>query len=620
MALATKHRFTFKNIQGSTVQVDLMLEGYGGSVITHNQVATNPVILNWDSDGDGYDKFTPILKGTAITRWVVASSGESLRELITATDLQYFMNITIASAVVFYGPVVIGKYSEPYTQVYPFEIEIMAGCGLSYLQEIPFKNSSDLAYTYAGNMSLMEIIVACLGKSNPLSIYLYNNLIENSQTDSTTTSLLTQTYLNPQVFYSEDTDDAMTCYEVLTEIMKSIGSRLFQSGGVWRIYRISEISSASFAYIIYTSAGAYSSHGSTNLGTNITNTAASLSTRYVPVGDDAMLDTLMPYKKVTVQQSLNPVGNMVIAGNFNEWVGNDPQGWVDNVYTECDSPVDEGSIGKVIRVPYQPDDTAYYYQAQIRYDVYTGNDLKIKITIRYRNYNVSAGTWYFRVQLKAIGVVDWYLRVATGVGYWENTAQYIIVPIDLDGEWHEYEVLAATPPAGTGITECQVKLMPGTLDGSGSNKIDIDYIKVEPYGSDTVQRAYADGYKNFTKVNNNAFKYEPDVINVMLGDRIISPTRQEVDRGWFMLSSGSPTDAWGKKSGTKNRAISQVLADDIAAQYPRALFLLSGRFEGAFNMARYTIDPFDGNRTYLPMRMEWDVLNREANIEFIELI
>ena len=94
--------------------------------------------------------------------------------------------------------------------------------------------NSGLAVPANFKILLSDIIHSCLVKTGlELDTYFYCNLFEDS--NSTTTSSLHQTLINPETFLPGENYD--NCYSVLEKVLSKFKLSLFQSLGRWNIVR-----------------------------------------------------------------------------------------------------------------------------------------------------------------------------------------------------------------------------------------------------------------------------------------------------------------------------------------------------------------------------------------------
>lgn len=608
MAFATKYRYTYYDINGAQVQVDLQLDGYAGSVNTRTKVAEDPVSVRWECT-DMDDKFCSIFKSSCVAKFVVSNSGESLRELITASEKQYRLVVTVSGGTYFKGYVLPGYYTESFTDTYPLVIEVLATDGLAYLENAKYLNASGVRET--GEKSYLTIIQSLLNSVNEASMLrFYNNLIENSQTDSSSTSMLEQTYIDVEVFYDDETSEPWNKLDVLDAILQTMGCRIFMTGGEWSIVRISEYTTSSLPYVKFTSAGAYSSNGTTTLKSTITSATASVSTRIVPINGNGIVQAMMCPRNVIARHHNSLKTNLVTYGYFTDWTdANTPLGWTITGLTTAPDKLQAPENGFVCSIPAQTAGDEMFTSM-------SKNDVKElltyggKLTFRYRNDGGSAITFSIRVYLQYL--TGYYLDNA---GLWGTTPTSIsFSSIAASEDFTEYTLIVTPAPAYEFL---KISIFPQTSGGP----LLVDEIKLEEvWTTDRPKPADYDDYTEAIDANN---RNDDEIIDMYMADYDLALTAGSLasTRGWLRDSTGnSETNNWGPKGGTKNKLIQEVLVADMLEQYENPYFRLSCDFEGLYSASKLLVDSSDSNKCYMPMRLELNVYSREWTGEWLEII
>jgi hypothetical protein len=608
MAFATKYRYTFYELGGSQVQVDLQLDGYAGSVNTRNAVPDNPVTIRWECE-DPDDKFSPIFKSSCVARFSIANSGESLRELITSAEKQYRLIIYIGGSVNFKGYVLPGYYSESFTDTYPTTVDVLATDGLSSLADIDYLSGAGLKIN--GLSTLLSIMQGMLNDVNEASyLRVYNNLIEDTFTDSDSTTLLEQTYINNELFYDPETSEPWKKLDVLKAILRTIGSRLFMTGGEWSIVRISEYTNSTVPYVKFTSAGAYSSKGTTVLKSSITSATASKATRVVPLGGMGVLTAVMSPKSIIVRHLSSFKENAMQYGGFTDWSdANTPTGWTLNL-TNAPTKISSPDTGFICSLPAQ---TAgdYLYTSAAKGDMHNLLSYNSKLTFRYRN----AGTFNISFSIR--------VYVQTGAGYYLQSAiAWTTTPTDItftsvvpSDDYTDY-VLNFVPPPGTEYIK--IYIYPQTSNGP----LYVDEFKLEHINSEYYPKP-AD-YIDYQSIINAANRSGDEVVELFMGD--LDYTGSDYNdshcRNWLRADASGlyQTSMWGYKGGIQDTKIQNVLRADMYNQLSLPYFRLSCDFEGNIAASKLLVDTSDASKCYLPMRLEYNVANREFSGDWLQII
>ena len=139
----------------------------------------------------------------------------------------------------FSGYVDCGLYEEPYEDV-PYEVTITACCGLKYLQELPYVDSSGLPYD--GRQKESDIIFQIIEKIGRSRFGELINIYEESMDDGEGDSPIEQVSIDNDVFRG------MTCYDVLDMIMIKWGATIRQLTDTYYIYRAVEMAKGGTVY------------------------------------------------------------------------------------------------------------------------------------------------------------------------------------------------------------------------------------------------------------------------------------------------------------------------------------------------------------------------------------
>ena len=219
----SKYISEFTSIIGTNYKIEIDTEK--GSNNDFFTLAGTPIVTSMDSDGK--TMYAPI-KSVGATITILTEtlpfdiySGNSIGTKITFTD-------TTNNKIKFIGYVTPCAYSQGFDrQKEAIEIECIDG--IAVLKDLPYRTNNKDIKTF------LQIIFNCLKRSNCFR-YLYIN--DNVQFTSTgTESILEKIRITEQNFFDKkdyetqsDDDVAMTCYDVLFEIMQYMGYTLIADG------------------------------------------------------------------------------------------------------------------------------------------------------------------------------------------------------------------------------------------------------------------------------------------------------------------------------------------------------------------------------------------------------
>jgi hypothetical protein len=549
------------------------------------------------------------VNGTKFTFSLINITEEQYSEFREATYGQYWVLLKDDSAnTIFTGYLQSEIYTEDYSDA-PYSARLTFTCGLSHLKYVRFDDGS--GNLYSGQKSLLEVIRLCLNKlGKPLSIREFMNIYDDSMTSTTTSSLLTQCFVDSNL-YREEKDGVevgFTCARVLEEILKCFNTHLYIWDNVWYFIRWQEYADTTMYYREFLPrVGSESTLTIDSTGNWTTNkrTAGlpdSTSTEMVIVGDSSELSIEPPINriKLTYNQDFTAATNMQLIQNgcmqiltANNYTGKPTYWSYQGIDPDSYSAI--YATGNVKYFQFNNIDSAAYtsskYIRQTRANLFisTSDTLRIdlkgyqKITINkavtQANFSIINtflnGGWYryYPVQIK---IGSYYLRqLGSNSGDWVTTPQ--VFTITGLGSGHQMPFWVDSFPAD--ISEA-FYIITGVLPLSGFQDIEMTffqpYSNVEP--QDTVITDFTMDVDVFG-ITCASVIYQPDQ-NAAITDYVVY---QEIDEdeevldleiihgdglydfsiNSFRLSSGQVTNNWNRRGLTDNKTI----FEEILVQY-----------------------------------------------------
>ena len=214
MAYGTKYRFQF--VGGTTYRVDLLEDGYSGSVTTR-PLGKAPVIRMQDSGS---------IRGTSCDLVLECQSDGEFVDLYTTNPFQYKVEVYMidgsnVSWIVWRGYVATEIYSEPDIAP-PYDVRITATDGIGILKEYNFEA--------VGARSIRSHIMAMLKQAGDVyPMFYYATKLCKYQD--------TETAFMDKGFINLDHMAGKTCYDVLKELLTSLRSVILYRGTHWLIVR-----------------------------------------------------------------------------------------------------------------------------------------------------------------------------------------------------------------------------------------------------------------------------------------------------------------------------------------------------------------------------------------------
>jgi hypothetical protein len=426
MAYQNKYKATFATKTGKTAYLYLQEDSYAGSLIEYQGVSIN---LQYIPNSD--DPFEPIYASQLGVVLDVTDDLANIPDFTTLNDRKYFAKLYLDSDLEWSGWVLSDNVQITFTtgrkQLFFNAID---GLGLLKSITLPIAASID---TNSIN-SLLYFIRLCLngvGFPNNPNIMTVCSYYANGMEDRTTHSYsepFNQTYLPYRTFI--DTNITyISSFDVLSNIVKSFGCRLFQAGGKWWIVAVNEFANENNWFTEYTYTGTVVSSGS-NLNTLSTIQGYVGNTSGLYFIDNSQFKLMKKgFNKVEYNYKVSEADNYISNGNFRPFTGLYADNW----------NVDFHGIGSTVTIVNNTTDSFAQYRL-IKGTTSLTNDASIEI--KSGSYPKIIGgvklefSWIFQGQdLSASPRGFVYVLLTDGSNnYWWNgttwvtTSQFYTVP------------------------------------------------------------------------------------------------------------------------------------------------------------------------------------------------
>lgn len=231
MAVALKYSTEFKDVEGATWLVLFSEEAWGGAVTTFTPGPT-PISIRWNQT----DKYQPIIGSVASIQLLYESAIDDLY-----TEESQSIRVDISSGgTLWQGWLSPGQYFRQFNNPVHM-VTLTASDGLGELKNIKFTGILDYPYYYS---TTEAVVIANILLKTGLSVSIYDaiNVYEDSYDSTTADSPLDQTYIWPEMYWDELTDERANCYDVLVDILKKYGATVRYSYGHWYLLRPNDYS------------------------------------------------------------------------------------------------------------------------------------------------------------------------------------------------------------------------------------------------------------------------------------------------------------------------------------------------------------------------------------------
>jgi hypothetical protein len=194
------------------------------------------------------------------------------------------------------------KYAAP-----PYYSSFELTDNVKFLQETPFTDINGNLLN--GVLKLIEVISFVLKRTGlDLNIRSGLNIFEENHNTGASDDPLDQTYIDIAC-YREDIEP-FSCWDVLSEILKPFGARVFQDENMWIIEEVDRAQDG-YAYRIFDPSGNYVSNGTVDPVKDIV-PSGQVGPSFAGGGHN--LEIIPAYGKITITSKLNYTGAMVAGG------------------------------------------------------------------------------------------------------------------------------------------------------------------------------------------------------------------------------------------------------------------------------------------------------------------
>lgn len=622
MSLNTIYQSRYYDSEGVMTLVVVEQEDFPGSA-TWKDLAAVPLKIALQATGN--DKLQPI-RGSVATESIESESNYELTSLFTPDARKYRMSIYKTTSEILYwrGFVTPEEYQEPYASP-GYDVDLMAADQLGALKSYTFVDSSGDKYT--SKMTLMQGIVACLNKTGlSLDIYEGINVYETSMDGDPDDSMLTQAYFDPALFLDDD-GEPWTCYEVLSALIKSFFSFIFQRNGAWYILRVSELG-GDFYLRKFNSSGTYQSYALTNLLKIANDPDVIKSDRVImPVGGNLMMRG--GWKKAIITHHYYP-NTFFPEGHPDKWVVGSanilgsavPQveGWTDLNSSWMTHRYLHESIELVnLQVMNSSPEVVYGIKVEIDIDMNTSSGEILQLYVNYVAGTAVESGFSTPLQKAFIGMewdesgTTYYL---TSSGGKTTSITYITFTDPGDNNRVQLPITTNDNKKATitiyGFASQQAQLGTGQPCSVWFKEIQVA-LKTE-YGNDVevenvLERIINENNNNIQDMDIHLADF-PDTENsgiYFLG-------------GLYLDTSGTKTSNWQERDNPLQDSLINLFSDWIAEEYTFPTQILDGLMNGKdLSMGDVIVDRSNFSRRFMMNRMELNDRDAEWKGGMMEL-
>jgi hypothetical protein len=427
MAYYNKYKFTFATRSNKTAYLYLQ-EDLGSSPTVIEYPGKN---LNLQYIPNSDDPFEPIFASQLGASIDVTDDISNIPDLTTLNDRKYFAKLYLDATLEWCGWVLSDGATISYsTGRKMMSFNAIDGLGMLDKIPLPIATSTDIN---AIN-TILYFIRLCLNSNgfpiNP-NIMTVCSYYAAGMADRTTNSYsepFNQAYL-PYRTFIETGVTYISCLQVLSNIVKSFGCRLFQAGGKWWIVAVNQFANQNNWYTEYTYTGTVAGSGS-NLNTLSTIQAYTGNTSRLYFIENSQTKLLKKgFNKIEDNYEIKMTPNYFSNGNFRPYVSAQASNWQAQW---------NGGVGNSVTIVDNP--TEDFAQYRLNINASTGSNAWIEThpssLIKIPAAVALEISWIFQGQdlsSSPRGVVYLTIADAVNVYYWNGTiwttsSQFMIVP------------------------------------------------------------------------------------------------------------------------------------------------------------------------------------------------
>lgn len=325
MSYAVKYRVTVASQSGESIVLDMLTDGYVGSVIEYPATALN---LQYIPSSD--DPFEPIYASQLGVSIDVTDNVADMPDFTVMDDRQYWCKYYVNSVLKWQGWALSDSVQFLFSTGRK-DISFNAICGLGMLDKIDFSSAS----TDYRNI-IWQYVYDCL---RPLefptqptilqAVSIYSDIMTN-RIDGADSDPWNQAYMALNNFVQIETDEQgvsrnkFNCLEVLRDILISWGCRIFMANGEWNIFQINQQNESVRYWNRYSITSGYLTSGTFTSNFNIPTDGIFVNNEQTKIYRKGF-NNFVSFKQIRYPE------NLLYNADLKLFTGNDADGWDETV-------------------------------------------------------------------------------------------------------------------------------------------------------------------------------------------------------------------------------------------------------------------------------------------------
>jgi len=266
--MAIRYSGEFLSKGGVTWKVNILQEGFSGSVTELNFPADSPLVIEWSNT----DKMAPVQFSNATLK-VMSDTDREFIGLYTVAVGSVRMDVYRNNSLYWSGNIDTELYSEPYHMGKDYEVSLTFS---------DFACLERMDWTGTGFASINSIITTCLTMAgiHYSSYGVGTKFISTCKSGQQSALDLTEVYVQQENFYDEY-DEGMSALEVLEAVLRPFALRIIQKNGNIYVYDLNALSALNASQVTWD--GDYSELGVDKVYNNVKVT-------FSPYGESVLME------------------------------------------------------------------------------------------------------------------------------------------------------------------------------------------------------------------------------------------------------------------------------------------------------------------------------------------
>ncbi len=233
MAKAIRYSGEFISVRGELWRVELLQEGYEGSVEALTFPAEEPLIITWNE----VDKIDPVASSSAALR-VVSESDRQYVDMYSVEMDHIRLDVYRKNQLYWSGALDTELYEEPYSDLSQYEV-LLTFSDFAQLS----RKSWNIASGFSTIEEVLQHVIDHAGINFTSRVDNISTVALRSQSDPAGESILS-CCVNTENFYDED-GKPLSMREVLNEVLRVFSLQIRQKNGNLHLYDINALASMS---------------------------------------------------------------------------------------------------------------------------------------------------------------------------------------------------------------------------------------------------------------------------------------------------------------------------------------------------------------------------------------